>query len=71
MIPFGNLFYYRVPPTLYFSYPLQEFYYLPSNSNPTGVMNMPNTKVGLISLGCAKNLVDSENLLGMLVNLGM
>ena len=34
-------------------------------------MNMPNTKVGLISLGCAKNLVDSENLLGMLVNLGM
>ena len=32
---------------------------------------MPNTKVGLISLGCAKNLVDSENLLGMLVNLGM
>lgn len=30
-----------------------------------------NTKVGLVSLGCAKNLVDSENLLGMLRERGM
>ncbi|MBQ9952132.1 MAG: 30S ribosomal protein S12 methylthiotransferase RimO [Clostridia bacterium] len=30
-----------------------------------------NTKVGLVSLGCAKNLVDSENLLGMLAQRGM
>jgi len=30
-----------------------------------------NTKVGLVSLGCAKNLVDSENLLGMLAERGM
>lgn len=29
------------------------------------------TKVGLVSLGCAKNLVDSENLLGMLRERGM
>ena len=28
-------------------------------------------KVGLVSLGCAKNLVDSENLLGMLRDRGM
>ncbi|MBQ8087261.1 MAG: 30S ribosomal protein S12 methylthiotransferase RimO [Clostridia bacterium] len=27
---------------------------------------METTKVGMVSLGCAKNLVDSENLLGML-----
>ncbi len=32
---------------------------------------MSTVKVGLISLGCAKNLVDSENLLGMLSALGM
>ena len=30
-----------------------------------------NVKVGLVSLGCAKNLVDSENLLGMLRERGM
>lgn len=30
-----------------------------------------STKVGLVSLGCAKNLVDSENLLGMLTQRGM
>lgn len=30
-----------------------------------------NYKVGLVSLGCAKNLVDSENLLGMLRERGM
>lgn len=30
-----------------------------------------STKVGLVSLGCAKNLVDSENLLGMLTERGM
>lgn len=30
-----------------------------------------NNKVGLVSLGCAKNLVDSENLLGMLRQQGM
>ena len=29
-----------------------------------------NTTVGLVSLGCAKNLVDSENLLGMLRDRG-
>lgn len=29
-----------------------------------------NNKVGLVSLGCAKNLVDSENLLGMLRDRG-
>jgi len=33
-------------------------------------MNKP-TKVGLVSLGCAKNRVDSENLLGMLTAQGM
>ena len=33
-------------------------------------MNNP-TKVGLVSLGCAKNRVDSENLLGMLRERGM
>ncbi|MBQ6595213.1 MAG: 30S ribosomal protein S12 methylthiotransferase RimO [Clostridia bacterium] len=32
---------------------------------------MEKQKVGLISLGCAKNLVDSENLLGQLRELGM
>ena len=32
---------------------------------------MQGQKVGLISLGCAKNLVDSENLLGMLKQRGM
>ena len=31
---------------------------------------MKNTTVGLVSLGCAKNLVDSENLLGMLRDRG-
>ena len=25
-------------------------------------------KIGLISLGCSKNLVDSENILGFLIN---
>ncbi len=29
-------------------------------------MNRPMKKVGMISLGCAKNRVDSENMLGML-----
>ena len=32
---------------------------------------MKNEKVGLVSLGCAKNRVDSENLLGMLRERGM
>lgn len=32
---------------------------------------MSNVKVGLVSLGCAKNRVDSENLLGMLAERGM
>ena len=32
---------------------------------------MSITKVGLVSLGCAKNRVDSENLLGMLAQRGM
>lgn len=32
---------------------------------------MSNLKVGLVSLGCAKNRVDSENLLGMLAERGM
>lgn len=32
---------------------------------------MNTTKVGLVSLGCAKNRVDSENLLGMLREQGM
>ena len=32
---------------------------------------MSITKVGLVSLGCAKNRVDSENLLGMLREQGM
>lgn len=31
---------------------------------------LKNTTVGLVSLGCAKNLVDSENLLGMLRDRG-
>ena len=32
----------------------------------SGVVWMKNKKIGFISLGCSKNLVDSENMLGIL-----
>ena len=34
------------------------------------MISHPNTRVGLISLGCPKNLVDSEVMLGSLVEKG-
>jgi ribosomal protein S12 methylthiotransferase len=48
---------------------------LPSNPSPMRTTSLPlqpyRTKVGMISLGCAKNLVDAEIMLGSVLRCGM
>ena len=43
---------------------------LESAAEPTGPMAGASTKVGFVSLGCPKNLVDSEVMMGMLAQAG-
>src|ERR1700732_4188689 len=43
----------------------------PPNANETAtIAPAPPTKVGFVSLGCPKNLVDSEVMMGMLAQAG-
>src|SRR5438874_2988985 len=48
---------------------------LPANPSPMRTTRLPlqpyRTKVGMISLGCAKNLVDAEIMLGSVLRCGM
>src|SRR6266550_9364880 len=55
------------------NFPTVEAAVTAANPNPEQATRLPlqRTKVGMISLGCAKNLVDAEIMLGSVLERGM